>query len=237
MIDQLASGREEERTQSWNDFVESYWPVLVSWIQKRGLSRQEAEDLVQGLMLKLWEGKDFSSQLSREHSRLRVYLSTALQNWWFDEHRKKSRLKRGAGAEILPLDEKILPADISSAMEKENFDQEWAIALVNRATALLRNDYASRSNEAFFDAAFPLIGNPDELQREALRQRFDMEKNTMTVALKRLRERLIQRVREEVRATLIEPSEDEIRGEVTHLLAALASAGGLQTVAPQASRS
>lgn len=227
LIRSMSQGLDIEQNEGWNEFIRIYRPVLVSQLQRKGIIQSEAEDLVQGFLLKLWKSEDFAKKLSPEISRLRVYLSTGLKNWWYDECRKKFSQKRGSGIIDLSLDQVLSEQVASDSIAIEQFDQEWALALVRHASSRLREEYASRDKASFFDAGLSLLDEFDEQLREARRQQFAMERNTFTVALKRLRERLIQRVREEVAATLIEPSEKEIRSEVSYLMGALSSAGGL----------
>ncbi len=57
-----------------------------------------------------------------------------------------------------------------------------------------------------------------------------MKKNTLNVALKRLSERLSSRIRQEVEATLTEPTPSQVNEEIRHLLAAFGESGSFSEI-------
>jgi RNA polymerase sigma-70 factor (ECF subfamily) len=92
----LARLRQGERDQAaWSAFVERYGPQLYSWGRRWGLQEADAEDVAQGVLLKLAvKLRDFEYDPSR---RFRSWLRTVAQRAWIDLVREQQRGGRAAG--------------------------------------------------------------------------------------------------------------------------------------------
>lgn len=92
------------------------------------------------------------------------------------------------------------------ALAERQFDSRFALVLTARALDVLRGDYASRGRAAMFDQLLPLLSAPPEHgQTKFLAVALGLPANTLTVEIKRLR----QRLRECLRAELLQLCADE----------------------------
>lgn len=219
VIHRMGDGKSAVKLQGWSEFAETYWPALVSWLERRGVCGNDAQDLVQGFLAKLWSADDFTSGLSPQGGKLRSFLLKSLCNWQKDRALHDNCLKRGGASTHLELSEVI------SSSEEELYDQVWAHATLRQACFRLRKRYLARGNSELFDLALPLIDARSPEQSREVETRLKMTANTLSVSIKRMRERLATCLREEVAATLVQPSEAQIDDEIRHLLIAFGGSG------------
>jgi DNA-directed RNA polymerase specialized sigma24 family protein len=92
-----------------------YWRPIYSFVQRQGISPEEAEDLTQGFFADLFERGSLTA-VRKEKGRFRSYLLGALKHFLADERRRAMAIKRGKGQRLIPLeelsaDDRIEPAD------------------------------------------------------------------------------------------------------------------------------
>ena len=226
VVRRMADDRKVVRLEGWQEFADVYWSVLVEWLERQGVSLPNAQDLVQGFIENLWKSEHFASTLNPEGGKLRSFLLKSLKNWHLDQLAFESRLKRGGGKEHLEYDE----ADEPVIASDQNYDRAWARATLTHACQRLRDEYQERGKSPLFDHGLALLDDRDSQKFELACQQLDMKKNTLNVALKRLRERLPARIRQEVEATLSEPTPSQVNEEIRHLLAAFGEHGSLSEI-------
>ena len=107
---------------------------------------------------------------------------------------------------------------------------ERRLATIRRACLGLLAEYRQRGRAHLFLRGLQLLDEADPEDRRNLEDELNMASNTLTVALRRLRERLARRIREEVACTLSEPTDQQIDEELKHLLAILHQSDGFTTV-------
>jgi DNA-directed RNA polymerase specialized sigma24 family protein len=71
---------DESMRKAFATFAEGYWPLLYTFLRRRGYSSADAQDLVQGFFAYLLE-HDTLSRADWEKGRLRTFLLTCLQNF------------------------------------------------------------------------------------------------------------------------------------------------------------
>lgn len=222
----MADERKVVRLEGWEEFTEVYWTVLVQWLERQGVSSPNAQDLVQGFIEKLWKSEYFASTLSPEGGKLRSFLLKSLTNWHHDQLEYENCLKRGGGKEHFEYEE----TDGCAVVPDRHYDQTWARATLTHACQGLRAEYEERGNRFLFDQGLTLLDDRDPQTFEHVCQQLEMKRNTLNVALKRLRERLSSRIRLEVEATLTEPTPRQVNEEIRHLLAAFGEVGSFSEI-------
>ena len=103
-----------------------YYPALLSYLQGKGLSAGDADDVAQEVFLQLFS-KDVLVRADKEKGRFRALLITVTKRIVQGNYRKQSAQKRGGGAQSVPLDKVAEPvADMGGDFEDEEFDRGWA---------------------------------------------------------------------------------------------------------------
>jgi RNA polymerase sigma-70 factor (ECF subfamily) len=209
-----------------------YWYPLYVFARRQGRAHHEAEDCTQEFLARLLAA-DGLARARPERGRFRTFLLTGMRNFLTSEWRRSSAAKRGAGAVMIPLgnpdpDERYEyePRDHGLTPEQA-FDRTWALGMIDRAIAELRDEYVRGGRGDVFDSLAPQIwgnapGTPGSIAMQAAR--LEMTAQAYTVALHRARRRLGDRLRALVAETVADPK--EIDAELRHLIDAINTSAG-----------
>ena len=200
-----------------------YWkPAYLYLRSSRPMDNERAKDLTQQFLFEVVEG-DLLSRFSPDHGSFRGYLRGALRLFLLEEHREGTALKRGGGRAPVSIDGEDLnglgaSADASGTDPEKLFDRQWADTVLEEAVSALRIELeGSRKDLVFrvfdrYELNPPPGGAPSyaELSREFSLKETDVS-NFLTACRKRLRELIVQRIRETV------TSETEVASELLRL--------------------
>lgn len=187
-----------------------YWFPVYAYIRRRGLSKEDAEDLTQGFFASLLARGDIA-ELRRENGKFRAFLLAAAKHFLANERDRLGRAKRGGGAPHLPLDwqradAKFRLADEASLSPDAAYDREWATALLERVLGILADEAAAQGNgERFGHLKNYLTADRDGIPYAAAAAVLNMDEGAARVAVHRLRKRYRALLRQEVARTLADP--------------------------------
>ena len=214
----------QEREEALEELCRIYWPAVYTYIRRKGFSPVDAQDLTQEFLFHLVKG-EMLNEVQAEKGRFRSYLAVCC-NHHISNHRDASQtLKRGGGIQFQSLDfesaelayEAALVDDVNP--EKE-FTRRWISVLLGRVMAQLEEDYAEDGKEALFTALEPaLTGSKQELSYRELAAQMKTTEANVQVMVHRLRRKFSDILREEIKSTLLDPSEldEELRYLITSL--------------------
>lgn len=204
-----------------------YWFPLYAFVRRQGRPHHEAEDCTQEFLARLL-ANEAVAEARPERGRFRTFLLTRLRNFLINEWRRASAKKRGGGHALLPLEfqeaDKTFsrePADPALTPEQA-FDRTWALGIIERSIAALREEYGKSGRGALFAALSPLVwGDGSQETLAAPAARLGMTPHAFAVALHRLRQRVGQRLRADVAETVVDAA--DIDEELRHLIAAVSA--------------
>jgi RNA polymerase sigma factor (sigma-70 family) len=204
--------------ESLDKLCRAYWPPLYAFIRRQGESPHDAQDLTQAFFERLLE-KDYLRAVDRGKGRFRSFLLAALKHFLSNERDKARAKKRGGGQVLVPLDCSTAetqyrhePAD--TLTPDKAFERQWAMALLERTMARLREAYAADGRSALFDQLKSTLTEArGSVPYAALGARLDLSEAAVKMAVHRLRRRYREVLREEVAETVARPEEveDELR--------------------------
>jgi RNA polymerase sigma factor (sigma-70 family) len=146
----IRSGQPEVRRSAFDTLVTAYWKPVFKYVRlKWHQSPDDAADLTQGFFLRAFE-KDFFAGFDPSRARFRTYLRTCLDGYVSNTRKAESRLKRGGGVTLVPIDvdeaERELRLQARSAIDDFDayFQREWLRGLFAVAAARLRDACAAR---------------------------------------------------------------------------------------------
>ncbi len=144
---------------AWNDFFHRYWPFVFSIARQRGCTEHTAEEIVQDVMLAIFEEKAvFRHDPSR--GRFRDWLGGVVRNKVIARRRapaERCRAQGGSGNELFEIE---AAGDSPDALAEAAFDQAMLMFLLD----LVRREVHPRTYQAF--EAFALGGcSGDEAAR------------------------------------------------------------------------
>jgi len=134
--------RDQYDDRSWQEFADIYNRFIYSIIRKMNITSSDAEDILQKVLMKLWNV--LPTLDPNEIRRFRSYLSTVTKNCVQDFMRqRKAQIERehkaGTDATLSYLDSIRLP-EIESIAE-----HEWEVFLTNMAFKNIQGKYSDES--------------------------------------------------------------------------------------------
>jgi len=210
----LAAGRRStpQSDRALEELCRAYWFPLYAYVRRRGHTKEDAEDLTQAFFARFLE-KNYLEGLSAERGRFRAFLLASLKHFLANEWDKSQRQKRGGHVPHLSLDwqtadTRFQIVDPAEPSPDRAFDREWAVALLERVIARLRDECAAAGKGARFEHLKPFLtsgtgATPYTDAAGAL----GMEEAAVRAAVHRLRKRYRQLLREEIAQTLADATQ------------------------------
>jgi DNA-directed RNA polymerase specialized sigma24 family protein len=194
-------------------FSETYWPPLYTFVRRRGYPPADAEDMVQGFFLHLFE-QNTLGRADREKGRLRTFLLTSLQNFLLKQRDRMRAIKRGGGHQIVSFDEKLPEAEASMLATSHlsdvtSYDVAWAPTIVTRAWKNVRERFSAEGRREWVDAMRPFVagGTAVPPNQEEIAKRLGTSVENLRVSLSRLRQTYRHALRAEVASTVSNPAD------------------------------
>jgi RNA polymerase sigma-70 factor (ECF subfamily) len=222
---EAGSGDEERAREALARLCSGYWYPLYAFVRRRGHGADEAMDLVQGYFTRLLE-KGVIAAADRARGRFRSFLMADCLHYLSHHRAHDSAQKRGGGRRPVPIDARdaegrFLNEPADDLTPERLFERAWALTLLERVVALLREEYEAGGRAAAFDRLKPvLLGGGIDVPYARLAAELGTTEAAVQKAVYRLRRRYGALLREQIAATVAEP--DQVEDEIRDLFAALA---------------
>lgn len=194
-----ARGHDGAARDALAELCTAYRPVLLAYFRRHG-DGERAEDETQAFFLHFLQ-QNLAERAEPARGSFRAFLFTAAENHRRERLRAEVAAKRGGGIRHEPdalqdlSDER---ADLAS-----QFDRDWALRVLARAHARLREEADRAGRLDLFEALQHLLADaPEADEYPRIGQRFGMSPNHVAVAVKRLRDRLRALAKHELTDTL-----------------------------------
>jgi DNA-directed RNA polymerase specialized sigma24 family protein len=204
----------------------AYWFPIYAFVRRQVPSAAEAEDLTQGFFARLLE-KDYLKDVDREKGRFRSFLLVTCRHYIANERDHARAIKRGGGRPLLSIDvesaeDRYVFEPSHSLTPERIYERQWALTLLARVLARLRNEFVDDGRASTFEAlkAF-LTGEGGSSRYRALAVDMATTEGAVKVAVHRLRRRYRELIRAEIATTV--DGEKAVDDEVRHLMTALSS--------------
>ena len=143
----LAKLRNQQDDQSWEDFSSYYKDYLDAVIKKMGINHHDCEDLVQSVLLCLWQ-KLPEFEYDSQKGRFRSWLTQVALNHVRDFLKKSTRMQRAIQSGKEPLLEEYLKDKTPPELE-EIFKTEWKRYISKRAWEYVSKELSDGVRESF----------------------------------------------------------------------------------------
>lgn len=210
----LAAGRQTspQADRALEELCRTYWYPLYAYVRRQGHGKEDAEDLTQGFFARFLE-RNYLEGLSSEKGRFRAFLLACLKHFLANERDRAGRVKRGGPQRPLSLDwqdadqrYQIEPADPRSP--DQFYDRAWAMLLLERVLARLREESVAEGKTQLFDQLKPfLMVGQGAIPYPQAAADVGLSEGAVRVAVHRLRKRYRQLLRAEVGQTLSDPAQ------------------------------
>lgn len=203
---------------------ETYWPAVYAFVRRQGHDADAAGDLTQAFFCRVLEKNTFG-QADRSRGRFRSFLLSAVRFFLANQHDRAAAQKRGGDRRQLSLDfdraESRLSLEPAHGDTPERlFDRQWAMTVLERALARLREEHGAGKKLALFERLKSSITAGDDAAAHAeTAAALGISEGAVKVAAHRLRKRYRELLRSQIADTVADAS--EIDDEIRDLFAAL----------------
>lgn len=179
LLERLRNGTDQ---LSWEDFFARYWPLIFSSAKFRGCSDNTAEEVVQDVMLVVFQQKDVF-RYDPERGRFRDWLGTVVKNKVAEHRRRPAERER-------PVDPGQDQALGQIASEDLGPDEAWEAAYENALLTVLLDRVRQETNPKTY-LAFELSAL-GELSGKQVSELTGMSRNAVYKSYKRVLKRLTE---------------------------------------------
>jgi RNA polymerase sigma factor (sigma-70 family) len=173
---------------AWDDFVSYYKTFIKMVLNKSRISLDEADDLVQDILLKVWKSLP-NYEYRKEKAKFRTWLSTVIRNTVIN-HLAKIKRK---GGDKLELDESRIMSVTESEIENVIKD-EWVNYLTSVAMEKVKEVFSGQAIDVF---KLSLKGR----SAKEISAKLDLTEDSVFVLRSRIKSRLkkeVERLRQEI---------------------------------------
>ena len=217
-----ARGESRDARDALGSLCRAYRPPVVAYIRSRGYAGDAAEDLAQTFFERFLEDA-YHTVADPARGRFRAFLLTALKRFLINADAEAHALKRGGGMRMDVLADNAPSGSdwlINSASPERAFERSWAIAVLDAAMRRLREEAEQAGKGELFDQLREfLTERPDEADYARAAAALNLRRNTLAVAVHRMRHRLRELVRQELAQTTA--CKDDLEAELRELRATL----------------
>jgi RNA polymerase sigma factor (sigma-70 family) len=217
-----ARGDADDARVALEALCRSYRPPVLAYIRGRGYNADAAEDLAQTFFERFIEDA-YHANADPERGRFRAFLLTALKRFLINADAEAHALKRGGAMHFDPVGENSQSGDALAATgtPEREFERSWTLAVLEAAMSKLRAEAEKTGKVAQFDQLREfLTERPDEEDYARASATLNMRRNTLAVAVHRLRHRLRELIRTELAQTTA--AHEDLELELRDLRASMA---------------
>ena len=201
-----------------------YWYPVYAFIRRQGYHPEDGADLTQEFFARVLE-KNYFHDADPARGRFRAFLCASIRHFLSNERDRARTLKRGGKQPPISLD--VETADGRYQLEPRNdltpeklFDRHWALMLLERVLARLREEQVSAGKAEQFDhlKGF-LTGDSATVRYIDVARPLGMTEGAVKVAVHRLRRHFREILVQEIAETVSSPA--DIDAEIEYLLKAV----------------
>lgn len=220
----LAKADSEDGRRALGELCEAYYEPVLAFLKCELREVDAAREVTHEFFARVLAG-DAITKAERTRGRFRSYLLGAVKHFLSHHREGALRQKRGGGVERVSLDddEAGAPSVPDARLSPDAaFDQQWALTVLARALAALRQECAEEGRADLFESVKPwLTGDAAHGEQAAYAVAAGSSANAFKVAVHRVKRRFRELVKAEIAGTLDDPG--MIEEEMRALFAALGS--------------
>jgi RNA polymerase sigma factor (sigma-70 family) len=222
----LAAGQtsNERSAQALANLCEMYWYPVYAFIRRQGCRQEEAADLAQEFFTRLLQ-KNYVHDADPAKGRFRAFLCGSIRHFLSNERDRARTLKRGGSQPPISLDVEVAEGtyriELRDDLTPEKlFDRRWALILLERVLARLRDGHVAAGKGELFDRLKGfLTGDNDGVPYAGVAVALGMSEGAVKVAVHRLRRHFRDTLIEEISETVSDPA--DVDAEIEYLLKAV----------------
>jgi RNA polymerase sigma-70 factor (ECF subfamily) len=218
--DASAPGAEE----SLEKLCRTYWYPLYAYVRQRSHPPHDAQDLTQEFFLRLLD-KHYLAQVDPQKGKFRSFLMAAVNHSLANEWDRVRAAKRGGRVTFISFDDasaeqRYASELVTDASPEKIFERRWALVILDQVLGRLRDEFAKAGKTQQFESLKTfLMGERPAVSYAELAARLGTTEAALKMAVKRMRHRCAELLREEIAHTV--SSSEQVEEEVRCLFAAM----------------
>ncbi len=210
------------------ELCQAYWYPVYAFIRRKGHDIHAALDLTQDYFARLLE-RPVIATADRRKGRFRAFLRTDCGYFLSHQRQAEAAQKRGGGIAPLSIDARdaegrYLREPPDDGLEPDRlFNRAWALGLIEAKSARLAQEQAEAGQTERFQELKDVLGGVRAIPYAAIAERLGTTEGAIKTAANRLRKRYRALLREQIAATLTDPSDQAIDAEIRDLFQAMAT--------------
>ena len=211
-------------TEALEKLCRIYWYPLYAYLRRLSYGSHDAQDLTQGFFARLLE-TNFLESVERRKGKFRSFLLASLNHFLAHERDQADAATRGGGQAPISLVEqdaenRYLHEPQSDLSPERIFERQWALAVLARGLARLREEHAAAGKARLFDRLKGFLASDTyEGAYGPVAEELNVSGGSVAVAVHRMRQRYRELVRAEIADTVA--GTGDIDDEARWLAAAL----------------
>ncbi len=207
------------------ELCSAYWYPLYAFIRRMGQNEVDALDLTQEYFARLLQ-KPVLSAADPDRGRFRAFLKADCRFFLRDCHDRDQARKRGGGHAPISIDACAAAARYGveradSLTPERLFDRAWGLALLALALDRVANEYETSGRGAIFEGLQSTLTGSRSGSYSDIASQLGLSESAVQQAAHRLRKRYKQALRDEIGATLDDPTDEAVDSEIRELFDAL----------------
>lgn len=167
--------------KSWEDFVEIYRPYIYYFIRRMNIAHEEAEDITQNTLVKLWD-KLPEFQHSFRTGAFRSWICTMVKNQTLNIIKRQKNLSE-------KLQKMALTIEQTSSNDMERMaKEEWNTYITNIAWKEVEKEFDENAREAF-------LMSMKEFSAEEIAEKLEINYKSVYVLKKRVKDRMKEKIK------------------------------------------
>jgi len=201
-----------------------YWPPLYSFARQRGYPVEQAQDVTQSFFARLIESRSLKAA-DPQRGRFRSFLLASFTHFLANDWDRERAQKRGGGMVLVPIEVETaegiyLSHPLDTLTPERIFERQWALGVLERATATLRDECVRSGKHTLFERLKGYVeGDKSDGSYADAARTLGTTEGAVKVTVHRLRRRYREVLREEIGATVSDDA--DIEDEIAHLVATL----------------
>lgn len=223
MVLEAADSDQETQSKALTELCQAYWFPLYAFVRRKGMGREEAEDMTQAFFADLLE-KNRLAHAEPTRGKFRSFLLASMTNFMAKHWRKENSLKRGGGQTVLAIDyddadQRYSSFAVDDSTPEKVFELNWALSVLENTLERVRQQYQDTGKGELFESLKGFLTSGDAVPYETLAKETGMKVGALKVAAHRLRQRYGQQLRLQIAKTIDDPK--RVDEELGLLFAAL----------------
>lgn len=198
---------DSERRAALERLCQIYWPPLYAYLLRKGHSREDAQDSIQGFFAHILE-KDLLELVDPERGHFRTFLLFVLERFLANERRVANADKRGGGAPRVSLDFARADAQIVGTLAageppERAYLRAWGLSVLRLAFETLKREFENSKPPGWYEAVCSrLQTDSDKATYQEEARRLGCTPTEFKNLLYQTRRRLRGLIREAIRDTV-----------------------------------